>query len=277
MGADVGETSPRQHSLNCVPHTCPRDFRIDRNSGYGLRRETFGWEEFVFKRTIDVSLSFALLTFSLPLLACAAIAIKLDSDGPVFFCQARMGRGFRRFQVYKLRTMRVESCGPTYTTAEDPRITRAGRWLRWLKVDELPQLWNVLRGDMSLVGPRPMVPELTLEFRQAYTLLLTVRPGLTDPATLKYCREDELLSRVPDQEDYYKSVVTPDKLALSAAYLERASGWTDFAVLARTAIALVPHTLIPHVLRSGRAAQPHAVSERLFAEPAQPGEAEPAA
>jgi lipopolysaccharide/colanic/teichoic acid biosynthesis glycosyltransferase len=231
----------------------------------------------VFKRTIDVSLSFALLMLSLPVLACAAIAIKLDSEGPVFFRQARMGRGFGCFRILKLRTMRVQNGGPTCTSAEDPRITRAGRWLRWLKVDELPQLWNVLRGDMSLVGPRPMVPELTLEFRQFYTPLLAVRPGLTDPATLKYCREDELLSHVADQADFYKAVLMPDKLALSAAYLERATVWTDFGVLARTAFALVPHTWMPRAFGNAPAAKRHIASERLFVEAAQAGDAEAAA
>ena len=231
----------------------------------------------MFKRCVDITLSFLLLILALPFLALAACAIKLDSEGPVFFRQVRMGRDFTRFQILKLRTMRVECSGPTYTVAEDPRITRVGRWLRWLKFDELPQLCNVLRGEMSLVGPRPMVPEVTLEFEQAYTPLLAVRPGLTDPATLKYCREDELLSCMPDQVGYYKSVLMPDKLALSAAYLEHATVWTDFGVLARTAFALVPHTWIPRALRSTRAAQQRITSERLFAEPAQPGEVEPAA
>jgi len=230
----------------------------------------------VFKCTIDISLSFILLTLSLPLLACAAIAIKLDSDGPVFFRQIRMGRNFRSFWILKLRTMCVQNAGHTCTSADDPRITRAGRWLRWLKVDELPQLWNVLRGDMSLVGPRPMVPELTLEFRQAYMPLLAVRPGLTDPATLKYCREDELLAHVPDQANYYKAILMPDKLALSATYLERATVWTDFAVLARTAIALVPHTWVLQAFRS-ETTEPRDASERLFVEPAQSAETDTAA
>jgi lipopolysaccharide/colanic/teichoic acid biosynthesis glycosyltransferase len=192
----------------------------------------------VFKRAIDVISAFLLLTLSLPLLAIAAILIKLDSAGPVLFRQARMGRGFRRFQLYKLRTMNLGGNGPAYTLGADPRITRVGRWLRRFKVDELPQLWNILSGDMSVVGPRPVVPELAFEFSQGYERLLTVRPGLTDPASLKYCYETELLQSVPDAYSYFKSVVTPDKIRISQAYLERANLWSDFVVATQTFLAL---------------------------------------
>jgi len=194
----------------------------------------------VFKRALDISLAGFLLMAVLPLLAVAAIAIKLDTEGPVLFSQARMGRGFKRFKILKLRTMRAGSQHSMYTVSEDPRITRAGRWLRWLKVDELPQLWNVLRGEMSLVGPRPVVPELAEEFEPAYTFLLKARPGLTDPATLKYCREDEFLALVADHLRYYKTVLMPDKLRISTAYLERATAWSDLRVLAKTALVLFP-------------------------------------
>jgi lipopolysaccharide/colanic/teichoic acid biosynthesis glycosyltransferase len=197
-------------------------------------------EGFVLKRSVDCALAGWFLVMSLPLLAVAALMIKLDSRGPVFFSQARMGRGFKRFRIWKLRTMRSGCRGPSYTFSEDVRVTRTGRWLRWSKVDELPQLWNVLRGDMSLVGPRPVVPELTVGFEQAYAQLLHVRPGLTDPATLKYCREDECLSLIPDQLLYYKTVLIPDKLRLSAAYLEHATLSSDLILLVETALALVP-------------------------------------
>ena len=192
----------------------------------------------MFKRSVDISLSGLLLAASLPFLAFAAILIKLDSAGPVIFRQARTGRRFRRFQLLKLRTMRVVAEGSPFTLGADPRITGAGRWLRKFKLDELPQLWNVLRGDMSLVGPRPVVPELTAEFHQAYTRLLEVRPGLSDPATLKYCRETELLTLVPEPLRYFKTVVTPDKLRISEAYLDCANLWSDLAVMARTAFVL---------------------------------------
>jgi lipopolysaccharide/colanic/teichoic acid biosynthesis glycosyltransferase len=190
------------------------------------------------KRCIDVSLAVLFLLPALPILLLCAVIVKLDSVGPVLFRQARAGRGFRRFQLLKLRTMEHCRAGSPYTLGEDPRITRAGRWLRRSKLDELPQLWNVLRGDMSLVGPRPVLPQLAEEFRREYKKLLMVRPGLTDPASLMYCRETEILALVPDPLAYFKAVVTPHKLRLSQAYLERANVWRDFAVMGQTVAAL---------------------------------------
>ena len=193
----------------------------------------------MFKRSVDIALAGVLLAVSLPLILLAAILIKLDSDGPVIFRQVRVGRGFKRFHILKLRTMAHSSAGTSYTVGGDSRITRVGCWLRRSKLDELPQLWHVLRGEMSLVGPRPVVPELTEEFRKDYERLLEVRPGLTDPAALKYCQEADVLAMVPDPLKYFKTVVTPDKLRLSQAYLQRATGWSDLAILARTFIALL--------------------------------------
>ncbi len=193
----------------------------------------------MFKRSVDILLAGLLLAVSLPFLVIAAIIIKLDSKGPVIFSQIRMGWRFKRFQLLKLRTMRDSCTGLDYTFGADPRITRSGRWLRCFKLDELPQLWNVLRGDMSLVGPRPVVPQLTVEFKWAYDRLLEARPGLTDPATLKYCREAEILALVPNPLKYFMTVVTPDKLRISQAYQLRANMWSDLGVMAGTAIALV--------------------------------------
>jgi len=190
-----------------------------------------------------------LLAVSLPFLAIAAIIIKLDSEGPVIFRQVRTGRRFRCFQLLKLRTMKTGCGGLPYTLGADERITRSGQWLRRFKLDELPQLWNVLRGDMSLVGPRPVVPELTVEFKHAYELLLETRPGLTDPATLKYCREVEILALVQDPNDFFKTVVTPDKLRISQAYQLRANLWTDLGVMAGTAVALLSSASILDLCR----------------------------
>lgn len=192
----------------------------------------------MFKRSTDIAVAAFMLVISLPFLAIAAIMIKLDSEGPVIFRQVRMGRQFRRFELLKLRTMRASKTGSIYTLGADPRITHLGRWLRCFKLDELPQLWNVLRGDMSLVGPRPVVPELTVEFKAAYESLLDARPGLTDPATLKYCREAEILALVPDPLEYFKTVITPDKLRISEDYQKRANMLSDLEVMARTAAAL---------------------------------------
>jgi lipopolysaccharide/colanic/teichoic acid biosynthesis glycosyltransferase len=192
----------------------------------------------MLKRSVDFTLAGLLLVIALPLLAVAAIIVKWDSEGEVIFRQVRMGRRFRSFHLLKLRTMRASLDGPAYTLGADPRITRAGRWLRRFKLDELPQLWNVLCGDMSLVGPRPVIPELTEEFKRAYARLLEVRPGLTDPATVKYCREEEILALVAEPMDYFKRVVTPDKLRISQEYIERASLLSDLGVMLQTVLAL---------------------------------------
>jgi lipopolysaccharide/colanic/teichoic acid biosynthesis glycosyltransferase len=190
----------------------------------------------VVKRAVDIVVSATLLLLALPVLAFAALMILVTSPGPVLFRQTRMGREFRPFEILKLRTMAHAEAGLAYTLGPDPRITPAGKWLRRTKIDELPQLWNVLRGEMSLVGPRPVVPELTREFHEYYLLLLRVRPGLTDPASLKYCQETLLLARAEDPMRFFKSVVTPDKIRISFDYMERANLWTDIVTLAMTAV-----------------------------------------
>jgi lipopolysaccharide/colanic/teichoic acid biosynthesis glycosyltransferase len=190
----------------------------------------------VVKRAVDIGVSAALLLTALPVLAVAAVMILTTSPGPVLFRQTRMGRGFRPFRIIKLRTMIHADAGLPYTLGPDPRITWIGRWLRRTKVDELPQLWNVLRGEMSLVGPRPVVPELTCEFRESYVHLLRARPGLTDPASLKYSQETRLLARAEDPMHFFKAVVTPDKVQISLEYMERANLWTDSVTLAMTAV-----------------------------------------
>lgn len=193
----------------------------------------------MLKRAIDILAASVFLVIALPVLAFAGVLIRLDSPGPAIFCQPRMGRRFRPFRMYKLRTMRIVADGPAYTLGTDPRITATGRWLRRFKIDELPQLWNVLRGDMSIVGPRPVVPELAVEFDCAYRELLTVRPGLTDPASVKYCREAEILRRVADQDTYFKTVAIPEKIRISREYLEHASVWSDAVIVLQTFLALV--------------------------------------
>ncbi|MGB8259507.1 MAG: sugar transferase [Terracidiphilus sp.] len=193
----------------------------------------------MLKRSVDVALAGALLAAALPVLIVAVILIKIDSRGPALFRQKRMGRGFRPFEILKLRTMRQGCGGLNFTLAADARVTRAGLWLRRLKVDELPQLWNVLRGEMSLVGPRPVVEELAEEFAVEYRRLLAARPGLTDPATLKYRNESERLARTPDPHRIFKTVITPDKVRISLDYQQRATFWSDLAILLRTAITLL--------------------------------------
>jgi lipopolysaccharide/colanic/teichoic acid biosynthesis glycosyltransferase len=209
----------------------------------------------VFKRFVDGTLGGLLLLVALPFLAITAILIKIDSEGPVLFRQARTGRHFKSFRLLKLRTMRNCCAGPAYTLDGDTRITGVGRWLRRFKIDELPQLWNVLCGDMSVVGPRPVIPELTREFHSGYDRLLAVRPGLTDPATVKYCREAGILALVSDPDEYFKTVIMPDKLLISEAYLQRATAWSDLAVLVRTFAALLPSSGRTQAMEQGSAAR----------------------
>lgn len=190
----------------------------------------------VVKRSMDIVVSALLLLLALPILLLAALLIWTTSPGPVLFRQWRMGRGFQPFEILKLRTMAYAEAGLAFTFGPDPRITPVGAFLRRTKLDELPQLWNVLRGQMSLVGPRPVLPELTEEFRDGYLLLLRARPGLTDPASLKYSQEAALLVKSRDPMGFFKSVVTPDKIRISSEYMVRANLWTDLETMAMTAM-----------------------------------------
>ena len=194
---------------------------------------------YVLKRSFDILLSSALLVLVLPAVLVAALAIRLTSPGPVLFRQLRAGRRFRSFHILKLRTMRVDLPGHAYTLGPDPRITPVGAFLRRTKIDELPQLWNVLRGDMSVVGPRPVRPELAREFRSHYNHLLRVRPGLTDPASVKYFRETDILAQHPDPLTHFKSVVTPDKIRISLDYLDRSTPLNDLKWVGHTAIVCI--------------------------------------
>ncbi|MBP8143835.1 MAG: sugar transferase [Inhella sp.] len=192
------------------------------------------------KRAFDLLLSAALLLLLAPLLAGVAAWVKLDSPGPVLFRQQRVGRAGVPFTIHKFRSMRVDAGGLGLTVGEDARITRAGRWLRRLKLDELPQLWDVLRGAMSLVGPRPDLPRYVAQYpAELRELLLSVRPGITDPASLALRDEAELLAASSDPEREYLERILPAKLQVSADYVRRASLWTDLQLVARTALLLL--------------------------------------
>jgi lipopolysaccharide/colanic/teichoic acid biosynthesis glycosyltransferase len=192
------------------------------------------------KRLFDIVVSLAaLLLLALPMLAVAAW-IRLDSPGPVFFRQQRVGRHGVPFAIHKFRTMRHGAGGLALTVGDDARITRAGRWLRRTRLDELPQLLDVLAGDMSLVGPRPEVPRYVALYPPGLReRALAVRPGLTDPASLAYIDEAALLAAAADPEREYVERILPAKLQAAAAYAERATLASDIAVLARTARALL--------------------------------------
>lgn len=187
------------------------------------------------KRLLDIAAAGAGLLVLAPLFGVVALLIKLDSPGPVFFRQQRIGKGFQPFWILKFRTM--EHCarpGAAITVAHDPRITRAGRLLRRSKIDELPQLVNILKGDMSLVGPRPEVPCYVEAFHRDYEEILAVRPGLTDLASLKYRDESALLARSPDPEREYFERVLPDKICLAKETIRRSSLFFDLGLIAKT-------------------------------------------
>lgn len=189
------------------------------------------------KRMFDaIAAALGLLLLS-PVLLAVAIAVRLDSPGPVFFRQERVGRGGRTFRIHKFRTMHVDapSRGPAITVGVDPRITRVGHVLRGHRLDELPQLIDVLWGDMSLVGPRPEVPRYVEHYpAEMRAKVLSVRPGITDPASLEHLDEATLLASASDPEREYVQVILPRKLALQADYAARATLASDLKVIART-------------------------------------------
>jgi lipopolysaccharide/colanic/teichoic acid biosynthesis glycosyltransferase len=194
----------------------------------------------VIKRGFDILIAATGLVALLPILIGVAVLIKCDSQGPVLFKQKRVGKGFRVFLIYKFRTMKENSelTGSPITIGEDPRITRVGRFLRQAKIDELPQLINVLKGEMSLVGPRPELPRFVELFRHDYAEILTVRPGITDLASLKYRDEAALLEKAQSAEEEYVTRVLPDKISLARVYVQHASFFFDLSLIARTLIKL---------------------------------------
>ncbi|MBI4605308.1 MAG: sugar transferase [Planctomycetes bacterium] len=188
------------------------------------------------KRLFDAAASALGLLVLSPLLAAIAVWIKLDSPGPVFYRGRRIGRGGRPFLMYKFRTMIVNAdrLGGPSTPLEDARITRAGRFLRKRKLDELPQLLNVLVGEMSLVGPRPEVEEYVRLFTEEERQILQARPGITDWASLWNPDEGRVLAGSPDPERTYLEVIRPGKLRLQLEYVRRRTFWTDMGILFQT-------------------------------------------
>ena len=192
------------------------------------------------QRVFDLLASLVGLVLLFPLFILIAIAIKLDSPGPVFFRGQRVGRDGHLFRLYKFRSMVVDAArsGPGITAAGDRRITRVGRVLRRTKFDELPQLINVVRGEMSLVGPRPEDPRYVALYTPEQRRALSVRPGITSPASLRFRREEELLQG-EDWERVYLEEVMPAKLRIELDYLERRSLWRDVSVITQTFLTLL--------------------------------------
>lgn len=194
------------------------------------------------KRLFDLAVAAMGLCLVWPVMGLMAVAIKLDSSGPVFFRQERVGRGGSLFRIHKFRTMVLDAParGLAITVGEDPRVTRVGRWLRRSKLDELPQLLDVLAGHMSLVGPRPEVPRYLPYYpSDLKDRVLSVRPGITDPVSLKFADESVLLARAQDPEREYREVILPAKLREAAHYADHATLWTDLKILGATAWLIV--------------------------------------
>ena len=188
------------------------------------------------KRLFDILVSGIGLICLSPLLLIVAIWIKLDSSGPIFYRQVRVGRYNKDFRIFKFRSMRIGSDKGSLVTigGRDPRITRSGYFIRKFKIDELPQLINVLIGDMSLVGPRPEVRHSVNYWTPEQMHVLDVRPGITDPASIKYRNENELLAQAEDPEKYYIEVIMQEKIKLYLEYAEKSSFWYDIKLIFQT-------------------------------------------
>ena len=194
------------------------------------------------KRVIDVLGAATGLAVLAPLLAVIAVAVKCSSPGTVLYRQERIGRYGRTFKILKFRSMVSggDTKGPVITASGDSRVTAVGRYLRRWKLDELPQLWNVLCGDMSLVGPRPEMPVYVRDYTPAQREVFAIRPGITDPASLEYRNEEEILARASDREQFYKGAILPHKLSLNLEYIQACSLRLDLVLILRT-LKVIPH------------------------------------
>ena len=192
------------------------------------------------KRLFDIFASGVGLVVLSPLFLIVAVWIKLDSTGPVFYRQVRVGKGNQDFKIFKFRTMRIGSDRGSLITVggRDPRITTSGYFLRKTKIDELPQLINVLIGDMSLVGPRPEVRHYVNYWTPEQMRVLDVMPGITDPAIIRYCNENELLEKADDPESFYINVIMQDNIGLYLDYVDNNGFWRDLQLIFSTVFAI---------------------------------------
>src|ERR1700693_466728 len=205
----------------------------------GIEIEVSGWNQSKGKRLFDLLFAAVLLILVSPAMLIVALLVKTSSRGPALYRQWRVGKHGRQFQLIKFRTMghASQQAGPSVTRAGDPRITAAGRVLRKWKLDELPQLLNVIRGEMSFVGPRPDVAEYITSLNGEQQKILCLRPGITGLASLHYHDEEQLLSRVPETQlkSFYCTQVLPEKVRIDLDYARRAGFLSDLAILLRTA------------------------------------------
>ncbi len=193
------------------------------------------------KRIFDLVLAIPSIVILSPIFLLCAILIKIETPGPVFFTQERMGRGWKPFRLYKFRTMVKDASriGPSVTSSNDPRITRVGRILRKLKIDEMPQIINVIKGDMSVIGPRPEVRKYVEAFRNDYEDVLRIKPGMTDYALIAFRNEEEILSKFEDMEEGYLKEVLPKKIELYRKYMEDMSLLTDIKIFFKTILEIL--------------------------------------
>jgi len=188
------------------------------------------------KRTFDLTVSFVALLFLWPLFVLVGLRIKRDTPGPVFYRGVRVGLHEKPFRIFKFRTMvaNAEQVGGPSTPGDDQRITRTGKWIRRFNLDELPQFLNVLKGDMSIVGPRPEVSDYVKLFTEEERELLTLRPGITDWATIWVRNEGEVLAGSTDPEKTYMEVIWPEKHLLQLKYMRESSFWVDISIMFQT-------------------------------------------
>lgn len=193
------------------------------------------------KRICDILSALLLLIVLSPLMVLIAVLVKCTSKGPIFYVQSRVGRYNKDFRMYKFRTMRVnaDKQGLLTVGGHDSRITKIGYWLRKSKMDELPQLWNILKGDMSVVGPRPEVRYYVNYYTPEQMKVLEVRPGLTDRASLAYIDENTLLGASMDPQQTYIEDIMPKKLALNFEYIHHMSPAEDMRIIARTCLKII--------------------------------------
>lgn len=190
----------------------------------------------MLKRFIDIAAGSAILLITSPILVAAAVSVWIESGRPILFRQQRVGKNFVCFEMLKFRTMRVNLVGPSITVHGDPRTTTVGRILRATKIDELPQFWNVLRGDMSIVGPRPEVPEYVEMFKTRFRNILAIRPGITDLASICFRNEETILAQSFDPLETYRTRILPAKLDLAERYLRERSALRDIGIILKTAV-----------------------------------------
>ena len=188
------------------------------------------------KRIFDIIATLTGGILLLPIIIPNAVWIKLSSKGPLFYIQKRVGKDFKEFDLYKFRSMIIDAdkVGPSVTSGDDPRITKVGKIIRKTKIDELPQLFNVLKGDMSLVGPRPEVKKFVDSKKEDYKKVLSVKPGITDNAAIEFRDEETIMQQYEDKEKAYIDIILPQKIELYYQYIDTISFMNDLKLILKT-------------------------------------------